>query len=49
MFNAIENRGYKLSVSMGMAYKDPENTCSLDELISAADALMYEHKRSKQS
>jgi diguanylate cyclase (GGDEF)-like protein/PAS domain S-box-containing protein len=48
MFNAIENREYKLSVSVGMAYKDPENTCSLDELISKADELMYEQKRSKR-
>jgi len=28
---------------------DPATPCSLDELLSRADALMYEHKRSKQS
>lgn len=47
-YNAIENRDYKLAVSMGMAYKDPDNICTLDELISKADELMYEQKRSKR-
>ncbi len=46
--NAMENREFKLSVSVGMAYKDPEHTASLDELMSKADALMYEQKRSKR-
>ena len=49
IYNAIGNRDYKLSVSVGMAYNDPENTCSLDELMSRADAFMYEQKRSKLS
>jgi diguanylate cyclase (GGDEF)-like protein/PAS domain S-box-containing protein len=48
MTNAMENREYKLSVSVGMAYKDLENRCSLDELISRADELMYEQKRNKR-
>jgi len=45
MYNTMEDRDYNLSVSVGMAYKDPETTVSLDELMSRADALMYEQKR----
>ena len=48
MTNALENREYALSVSVGTAYKDHDNVASLDELISRADALMYEQKRSKR-
>jgi hypothetical protein len=32
---------------MGTAYYNPENPCSLDELISRADKLMYDQKKSK--
>jgi two-component system, cell cycle response regulator len=46
--NAIENRDYKISLSIGIAYSDPENRYSIDELMSRADTLMYEQKRSKQ-
>jgi len=38
---------YKISISMGAAYYDPENPCSLDELMSRADKLMYKQKRRK--
>jgi diguanylate cyclase (GGDEF)-like protein len=47
--NKSGNRRYKISISMGTAYYDPDNTCSLDELMSRADTLMYEQKRSKKS
>jgi diguanylate cyclase (GGDEF)-like protein/PAS domain S-box-containing protein len=47
--NKSGNRRYKISISMGIAYYDPENPCSLDELMSRADTLMYEQKRSKKS
>jgi diguanylate cyclase (GGDEF)-like protein len=40
-------RRYKISISMGTAYYDPGNPCSLDELMSRADKLMYDQKRSK--
>jgi len=40
-------RRYKISVSMGTAYYDPENPCSLDELMSRADKLMYDQKKRK--
>ncbi len=49
VFNASENRDYKISVSVGIAYNDPENPYSIDELMSRADKSMYEQKRSKNS
>jgi diguanylate cyclase (GGDEF)-like protein/PAS domain S-box-containing protein len=47
-YNKLENRQYKLILSVGIAHCDPENPASLDELIAQADALMYEEKRKKQ-
>jgi len=47
--NTIENRDYKLSVSVGIAFSDAENPSSIDALMSRADASMYEQKRSKRS
>jgi diguanylate cyclase (GGDEF)-like protein len=47
--NNRENRDYALSISVGMAYNDPENTSTIDELMSHADALMYEQKKGKRS
>lgn len=44
-FNVKSNRRYKLSVSVGIAYCDPEYPCSVDELLTQADKLMYEQKR----
>ena len=46
--NAKENRGYKLSLSIGTAYYDPDNPCSVGELLNQADQSMYEHKESKR-
>lgn len=40
---------YNLSMSVGLACYDPEKPCSLDELLSRADALMYEQKQKKKS
>jgi diguanylate cyclase (GGDEF)-like protein len=45
--NSERGHRYKISISMGAAYYDPENPCSLDELMSRADKLMYDQKRSK--
>jgi diguanylate cyclase (GGDEF)-like protein len=45
--NRQEDRRYRLSVSVGSSYYDPENPCSLDELIARADRLMYEQKQNK--
>jgi len=47
--NRQENRRYGLDISIGCACYDPENPCSLDELIVRADRLMYENKRIKKS
>jgi diguanylate cyclase (GGDEF)-like protein len=47
--NAYENRDYTIALSVGIACRDPENRYSIDELMSRADKLMYEHKRSKLS
>lgn len=44
--NARENRDYTISLSVGIACSDPEKHDSIDDLISRADNLMYEHKRS---
>lgn len=46
--NAIENKDYNISLSVGIAYGDLENYYSIDALMSRADALMYEQKRSKR-
>jgi diguanylate cyclase (GGDEF)-like protein/PAS domain S-box-containing protein len=45
--NAKKDRQYQLSVSVGLAYYDPESPCSLDDLLVKADKLMYEQKRHK--
>jgi diguanylate cyclase (GGDEF)-like protein len=46
--NNIGNRKYKLSISVGCSYYDPENPCSIDELMARADKLMYEEKQKKK-
>jgi len=45
--NAQEDLRFKLGISTGAASYDPEHACSIDELLTQADALMYEHKRNK--
>ena len=47
--NSKGNRKYKLSVSTGVTYYDPEYPCSIDELLLKVDKLMYEQKRQKQN
>jgi diguanylate cyclase (GGDEF)-like protein/PAS domain S-box-containing protein len=47
--NSKGNRKYKLSVSIGVTYYDPEYPCSIDELLLKVDKLMYEQKRQKQN
>ena len=47
--NSKGNRKYKLSVSIGVTYYDPEHPCSIDELLLKVDKLMYEQKRQKQN
>jgi diguanylate cyclase (GGDEF)-like protein/PAS domain S-box-containing protein len=45
--NAQPGRRYTLSISAGVNTYDPERPCSLDELISRVDTIMYEEKKSK--
>jgi len=43
--NMRAGKPYHLSLSIGMSRYDPETPCSLDELVSRADKMMYQHKR----
>jgi len=47
--NARKKRGYDISMSVGMTYHDPEKPCTIDELMSRADDLMYEQKKIKRA
>ena len=46
--NRRAEREYTLSVSMGVAYYDPDFPTALDDLLARADTLMYEEKRAKR-
>ena len=46
--NRRPDRAYSLSVSMGVAYYDPDFPTALDDLLARADSLMYEEKRAKR-
>ncbi len=48
MHNGQENRRYRLSVSVGCSWYDPDNPCSIDELMASADERMYSEKRRKR-
>ncbi|MFZ3136839.1 MAG: GGDEF domain-containing protein [Thermodesulfovibrionales bacterium] len=48
IFNEERKHHYKLSMSLGIAYYNPERPCSIDELLEQADKLMYEQKREKR-
>ena len=43
-----KSRGYILSLSVGIAFYDPNHPCSVDELLAAGDKLMYEQKKTKK-
>lgn len=47
-YNEQEDRGYVLSVSIGIASCDSEHFRSADELLAEADRLMYERKNQKK-
>jgi diguanylate cyclase (GGDEF)-like protein len=47
--NARRDGRYKLSMSMGMAYYDPQCPRSLNELLNWADKLMYVQKQRKKA
>ncbi len=47
-YNSRMNRSYNLSFSSGIAFYDPANPCSVDELLLQGDKLMYEEKKRKK-
>lgn len=47
-FNAQNNRKYSILISYGISHYDPQNPCSLEELMIKADKAMYEQKQSKR-
>jgi diguanylate cyclase (GGDEF)-like protein/PAS domain S-box-containing protein len=46
--NAEAGRPYELSMSIGRARFDPADPCTVEELLSAADAAMYRDKAAKR-
>jgi diguanylate cyclase (GGDEF)-like protein/PAS domain S-box-containing protein len=46
-YNSKESRLYKLSMSWGTVIYHPDSPVSLDQLLSAADELMYTQKKAK--
>jgi diguanylate cyclase (GGDEF)-like protein/PAS domain S-box-containing protein len=46
-FNAKADLPYALALSAGIAHYNPEDPCSIDELLVCADKLMYEEKRKR--
>ncbi|MBU0909175.1 MAG: sensor domain-containing diguanylate cyclase [Proteobacteria bacterium] len=46
--NARPDRRYQLEISFGSARFDPENPCTLEQLVAEADQKMYECKRSRK-
>lgn len=46
-YNALRLSPYDLSISVGVVQLDPEASGSMEDLIAAADAAMYENKRGK--
>ena len=48
LFNEKTERGYKLSLSMGVVAYDPEQPVSIETLLARADSLMYEEKQGKK-
>ena len=44
IFNAQMDRGYDISFSDGIVSVEPDNECSIDDLLREADVLMYEKK-----
>jgi GGDEF domain-containing protein len=44
IFNAQMDRGYDIAFSDGIVSVEPDNECSIDDLLREADVLMYEKK-----
>ncbi len=46
-YNGRKNRGWKLQFSVGTSYYNPEDPCTVDQLLAAGDRSMYEDKKKK--
>jgi diguanylate cyclase (GGDEF)-like protein/PAS domain S-box-containing protein len=46
--NHQTKNSYTLSMSLGLAFFDPQNPCSIEVLLAEADQLMYENKQTKR-
>lgn len=44
-YNSEKKGAYKLSLSAGISFYDPENPRNIDELLREADKMMYEQKK----
>ncbi|MBM4135873.1 MAG: diguanylate cyclase [Nitrospira sp.] len=47
--NTKMDRPYNISLSIGLAQYNPEQPCTIDDLLSMADKLMYEQKQKKHN
>ncbi len=47
--NANNNHDYNVSISIGIAFYDPEKPCFIEELLDRADKLMYQDKKAKEN
>jgi diguanylate cyclase (GGDEF)-like protein/PAS domain S-box-containing protein len=47
--NAREDRAYELRMSVGVAVYDRQSQCTIEELLSRADDLMYAEKRRRKA
>ena len=47
--NSESTHAYRLSLSVGIAFYDPEHPVSIEELLAQADKSMYDRKRNKQN
>jgi two-component system, cell cycle response regulator len=48
-YNTQTNSRYKISLSVGVAYFDPDEGASIEDLMEQADTALYEQKRKKQT
>lgn len=49
ILNARKESGYHLSISLGHSLYNPEQPCTIAELLSEADRMMYRNKIAKQN
>jgi diguanylate cyclase (GGDEF)-like protein len=48
LYNDRRKSKYRLSLSVGTSFCDPDGTCSINELVKQADDIMYEQKKIKK-